>query len=355
MNDSGVVCGIHYDYPYLNSSKVDSYNYQENTDGFENKIRTAIRYYLGSTSNGNIFFTFYDENGLEYCIIKITPVLKPVFMSGSKLYQRTGNMTQVLKSDEITWFVEERYLKRNQSVLQPKTLSETENIEEVIEDDTTAIESNEVTKEVVPVIAETPIISIKNTDTKIWYYLTFYINGDWTFQNKEITSDDVEYQLPILDSLKKERMLMVYKNGCVNVVIPYDIINPKGINGRKLKMKGKIYKNGWNINSKIVTMFCINHTDMVVFNSDKSDDTSWIKIHTVTAISVHSSLGLEGNVLINPKLDATLTSTYPLSRDNCHLISGLLLKDSQTSGYLGFKTTERNYQKSIKLLEQLKE
>ena len=102
-------------------------------------------------------------------------------------------------------------------------------------------------------------------------------------------------------------------------------------------------------------MFCINHTDTVVFNSDKSDDTSWIKIHTVTAISVHSSLGLEGNVLINPKLDATLTSTYPLSRDNCHLISGLLLKDSQTSGYLGFKTTERNYQKSIKLLEQLKE
>lgn len=355
VNDSGVVCGINNDYLYLNSSKVDAYSYQKNTDGFENKIRTAIRYYLGSTSNGNVIFTFYEENRLEYCIIKITAVLKPVFMSGSKLYQRAGNMTQILKGDEITWFVEERYLKRNQSVLQPKTLSETQNIEEVIEDDTTALENNKETKEVVPVIAETPIISIKSIDTKIWYYLTFYKNGDWTFQNKAITTDDVEYELPILDALKKERMLMVYKNGCVNVVIPYDIINPKGINGRKLKTKGKIYKNGWNINSKIVTMFCINHTDMVVFNSEKSDGTAWIKIHTVTAISVHTSLGLEGNVLINSKLDATLTSVYPLSRDNCHLISGLILKDSQTSGYLGFKTTERNYQKSIKLLEQLKE
>ena len=97
VNDSGEVVGIQHDYKYLNSSNNDAYEYQPNKDGYENKIRTAVKYFLGNTANSNISFQFEVLEGKEYCIIEIKEVQKPVFLHNIKLYQRAGNMTQLLK------------------------------------------------------------------------------------------------------------------------------------------------------------------------------------------------------------------------------------------------------------------
>ncbi|HSI70738.1 MAG TPA: ATP-binding protein, partial [Gillisia sp.] len=56
VNDSGEVIGIDHEFKFLNSSERDNFPYQENKDGYENKIRTAVKYFLGNTANSNLNF-----------------------------------------------------------------------------------------------------------------------------------------------------------------------------------------------------------------------------------------------------------------------------------------------------------
>ena len=78
-----------------------------------------------------------------------------------------------------------------------------------------------------------------------------------------------------------------------------------------------------------------------------------VKIHNVSAISVHGTLHLEGNVLINSKLEATLTSIQPLALHNFHFISSLVLKDHQRSASLGFRRKDKSLDKVYHVLDQL--
>ena len=199
-----------------------------------------------------------------------------------------------------------------------------------------------------------PDFNLPEKEDKLWFHLTFYKDGGWSYQKRAVDNSEVEWEIPIMDSMKKERMLMVYDNGCVNVVTPYDVIKPRGARGRKFRTREKIYRNGWNTNAKLVEVFCAKSNDLVIFDSFDANGTRWVKAHNVSAISVHTSLHLEGNVLVNKKrFGATLQAVSLLPLDCYHLISSLVLKDTQTSGYLGVKSTERNYQKTFKTLKQL--
>jgi hypothetical protein len=366
VNDSGEAMGIHHDFPHLNSSENDAFEYSRSKDGYELKIRNAVKYFLGNTSNSNISFEFDEIDGKEYCLIKINEVLKPVFLHNIKLYQRAGNMTQLLKGDEITYFIEERFLKRNYNLPQQHPVENNE-LEEVQEDEEELVEQSLETDrdsvvEEAPAVyknsgknldLELPDLSRKKVNDKVWYHMTFYKNGGWSYQKNKVKTGDVELEIAIPDSLKKERLLMVYDNGCVNVVCPYDIIKPRGTKGRRFRTRERIYSNGWNTNAKLMNVFCVNRDDLIVFDSIDTYGVKWVKAHKVSAISVHSSLQLEGNVLINPRLNASIERAVSLPLDYYHIISSLVLKDHQTSGYLGIKRTDRNYQKTFIALEKL--
>jgi hypothetical protein len=346
VNDTGRISGISQDFNYLNSSKIDSYTYHSNNDGYENKIRTSVKYLLGNTANANIQISFIKQEQLTYCKILIQEVLKPIFLNQSKIYQRAGNMTQLLKGDEIAWFIEERFRKRLKQegtaipVLKPESIDEV--IDETVKSDDTA-ETDLLS----------PIPKPEQKDEKIWYWMSFYQDGTWSFDTKPSRDTDKIYEVPIPASLKNERLIMAYKNGCVNVVIPYDQIKPKGKNGRKLRNQGHRYSNGWNTASEIVSMFCVDRKDLLVFKSQKTDGTEWVKIHNASAISVHGTLHLAGNVLVNPNLEATLLSIHALSLHNFHFVSSLVLKDHQTSGYLGFRRKDKSLDKVYRVLDQL--
>lgn len=200
---------------------------------------------------------------------------------------------------------------------------------------------------------EIPEVEIEKPGDKVWYYLTFYKDGRWSFQKKSVDTEEVEYEFPIMNSMKRERMLMAYENGRVNVVIPYEILKPKGIKGRKLKTTGKKYKNGWNTKSRILNIFSAKDRDLILFKSKDDEGAKWIKIHHNSAISEHASLGSEGNVLVNEKRQAKPLQVVPLPLEYFNLISSLVLKDHQTSGYLGYKVTDRNLKNTFKALEQL--
>lgn len=344
VNDSGIVTGIEQDFPYLNTSAIDAHSYQPNYDGFENKIRTAVKSLLGNTANANIQVTFPTHEGTAYCKIEISQVLKPIFMNQSKLYQQAGNMTQLLKGDEIAWFIEERYRKRLSIEGGAKPESKTETIEEVEE-----VESISA-PEYKPLLPAVP--KVQKSD-KIWYWMTFYKDGGWSFDSKPISAEDKVYEVPIPNSLKNERLIMAYKNGCVNVVIPYDQIKPKGKTGRKLRKIGNRYSNGWNKEAEILRFFCTDRRDLLVFKSMDETGSEYVKIHNVEAISVHGSLHLAGNILINPKLNASITGVHMLPIHDFHFVSSLVLKNHQTSGYLGFRRKDKTLDKVFYVLEEL--
>jgi hypothetical protein len=352
VNDSGRVSGISQDFAYLNSSKVDARKYALNNDGYELKIRESVKNLLGNTPNSNIKFFFLKYDKHSYCKIEINEMLKPIFLNQTKVYQRAGNMTQLLKGDEIVWLIEERYRKRNWQEGAPIQISKPESIDEVIDEVIAETVKSEVSAQTENDLL-TPIVKINPQDEKIWYWMNFYQDGSWSFDKKQSKAADKIYEVSIPNSLKKERLIMAYKNGCVNVVIPYDQINPEGRNGRKLRKTGNRYSNGWNTASEIMAMFCVDRKDLLLLKSQKTDGTEWVKIHNVSAITVHGTLHLAGNVLINPRFEATLLSIQPIPLHNFHFISSLVLKDNQTAGHLGFRRKDKSLDKVYHVLNQL--
>ncbi len=352
VNDSGKVCGINQDYAYLNTSAKDPFNnYQCNTDGYENKIRSAVSYALGKLSNSSISFDFNCEDGLDYCIIAVKRVLKPVFVDGSKLFQRTGNMTQILKGDEITWFVEDRMMERNRFQNQSFLLAKQDNAQQINEQEAVSV-VRDFEPKVAPVLTP-PKTKVETPPDDVWHYITLYKNGDWSFQKKALNSEDAVFELPIMKSLIKERLLMVYANGCVNMVTPFDIIYPKGVKGRSKKTPGRRYMNGWNTNSEILTIHGAGENDLIVIQSKNQQGDQFIKIHNVAAISNHTSLHLAGNIVVNPKFGATITGTHILPFDYKNSLSSLIFKNYQTSTEIGFNENDRNIQTNLNALRRI--
>jgi hypothetical protein len=62
-----------------------------------------------------------------------------------------------------------------------------------------------------------------------------------------------------------------------------------------------------------------------------------------------------GNVLVNPKLDDTINSVDSLSIQDYHFVSSLMLKDNQTSGYLGYRRKDKSLDNVYRVLDQLME
>jgi hypothetical protein len=351
VNDSGIISGINEDFKYLNTSETDTYTYSKNIDGFELKIRNAVKQTMGGISNSHIDFQFNNESNKDYVVLKIKEVNRPVFVNGIKLFQRTGNMTQLLKGDEITYFIENRLQLRKSEI---KNIEITESLEEeLIPEISKVITQTKSTKVEIPHF-NLPTIDSLFENEKIWYYLTFYSSGEWSFQKKSATDLDVMIELPIYNNCKRGRIIMVYNNGCVNTVVPYDLINNKNNASKTPKKEGKRYSNGYNINAIIKDLYCLPDDYYLVFESkDSVTDTCYTKIHKVTDISAHTGLHLEGNVLINSRFNGELINVKPLPNFIGHLITSLTCTKNQTSTTLGVKNNDKDYRNAFQTLKTL--
>jgi|JFJP01.1.fsa_nt_gi Putative DNA-binding domain len=351
VNDSGFICGINDDFRYLNSSQTDTFTYTESKDGFELKIRNTVKQTMGGISNSHIDFNFNKESNKEFLLLKIKEVNRPVYVNGIKLFQRTGNMTQLLKGDEITYFIENR-LQLRKSVIKEIEITDAL-LEEVIPENTQVIPHTKTAEVEIHHFNLPPLDSLFEKNS-IWYYLTFYATGEWSFQKESVTASDVMIELPIYNSCKKGRIIMAYHNGCVNTVVPYDLINNKNNASRTPKKEGKRYNNGYNVKGIIKELYCLPGDYYLVFESkDRVSDTLYTKIHKVSDISAHNGLHSEGNVLINPRFNGELMSVKPLPNFIGHLITGLTFKDSQTSSTLGIKSNDKDYKSSFQTLKAL--
>lgn len=350
VNDSGSVSGINEDFKYLNTSETDTYTYNKNIDSYELKIRNSVKKAMGGTSNSHLDFHFYKENNKDFLLIKIKEVNKPVFFNGSLLFQRTGNMTQKLNGDEITYFIENRLQLRKMGIDSIEVLDSSEDVIPEITIANPEIKATEIEK----LSSHLPLPSIIFENEKIWYYLTIYNTGEWSFQNDESSDEDVMIEIPIYNSCKKGRIVMVYHNGRVNTVIPYDLFYNKNNASKTAKKEGKRYSNGYNISGIIKEFCCIPEDYFLVFYSkDSKNDVEYTKIHKVSDISAHVGLQAEGNVLINERFNGELVDIKILPSFIGHLITGLTFTKNQTYTTLGVKNNDKDYRSAFQTLKVL--
>jgi hypothetical protein len=355
VNDSGDVVGIEHDFQHLNSSEVDNYTYPLNIDGYQNKLRVSIKNLLGNISNSKVRIDFDSNDGKTYCIVDVKPCDYPIFMQSIKLFQRAGNMTQLLRDEEITYFIESKWRERNYFItsnFDNTTISEPEDVQ-AEESETVLVEQDSKEKANEINISNEPLVK---TDEDIWKHINLFENGDWSFSKNTLDDDEILQSIPVYKSQKKSNLIMAYDNGRVNVVSIHDLISPKGKNGRrKMRPALKRYKTGWFTDATLTHVFVASPYDLLAFKATTKDGTEWFKMHRVADISVHD-INAKGNVLINERLDdAEINFCEFVPQEYYHLVSGLVLKSSQTSSSLGYRVNDKDLKKTIQALFKILE
>lgn len=161
-------------------------------------------------------------------------------------------------------------------------------------------------------------------------------------------------EIAIYNSCKKGRIVMTYHNGCVNTVVPYDLIHNKSNASKTSRTEGKRYSNGYNIKGILVDFNCIPEDYFLVFQSrDTKNNLLYTKAHKVSDIAIHGGLQAEGNVLINPRIKGELLDVHILPGFVAHLITGLTFTKNQTSSTLGIKEGEKDYRNVTQTLSHL--
>ena len=350
VNDLGFVCGIEQDFGHLNTSQTDTYTYTPDTGGYELKIRNAVNHFMGGTANNALSFEFMREEDKTYVVITIEQVNRPVFVNGLKLYQRTGNMTQLLKGDEITYFIEHRLGIRQNVPIQTIETTQQEEEPQVQEPQEQQVEVVQAPPAgmIIPrvdVVSFPSSASMEQKDT-IWLYYTIYTTGEWSIQNRSIDTNDVKIQVPIYRSCQDGRLLFVYANGHVNSVIPRVAFRGKARNRR--------YQNGLNRNAELLQLLCVHEDSFLVFKSQSEAYPGYYyKIHRTTAIGAHASLHAQGNTLIHRDFRLQLVEVKALPLLYGHLVSDLQMRDNQTHNTKGYHENTPELRNTFKKLKEL--
>jgi hypothetical protein len=353
VDDSGNVCGINEDYKYLNSSTIDTNTYQTNTDGYENKIRSSIRHLLGSLANANLRIEFDTSDNRSICIVHIAASDRPVFMQGSKLFQRAGNMTQLLKDDEITYFVERKLLTRGNNQIQ---VALRRGSDLVVEDVIPVAPKNDEHPEINPTSEITALEKTPIDYNNIIFYLNLYKNGNWSFSPNHQMETDSLLVLPIPKIVKREMLVLVYSTGRVNIISIQDLFWPKGVDRKRKKRNfNHRYLTGWNSEVDLINVFVAKKTDLLVFKSMTEDNKEWIKLHRIEDLQVYNINAL-GNILVNPRLSgARLQSCNRIPQEFAFHLGGLILPSNQTSTSLGYAANDQGLKVKINLLNKVLE
>jgi len=338
VKDDGTLHGIESDFLYLNNSKVDSFKYHQNVDGYELKIRHTVKHHLGTIANGAVNMEFKSEEGLLYVEILVDQMTRPIYFDKEKVYQRAGNSTQQLKGEEITWLIEEMLTNRPQIDAASDHIKYPEKYEIAEFDifDKRKCRTSQVT------VGHTEEMT-NASPSEIWAYFSFYKNGDWSYQMNPEKSQDLLLEIPITESMKSEILLMVYENGKINAVIPDQMIYSLGINGKVFKKAGKRYKNGWNNRAKLEKLLMAKPKEQLLVVSAHSQGPTYYKVHHVNHIGIHTTLFCEGNILVNNKLNANLLDVFLLNPDQAETLKGFKMKEHQTSTSLGYLGNDSIY------------
>lgn len=347
VNDAGVVCGIESDFKYLNTSETDKYKYHQNQDGYELKIRESIKQHLTNASLGNLVtLEFKQEGDMIYCIVAIKQSKYPVFYNGTKLYQRMGNQTNLLKDFEIYLFIEERINKFGAQT-QPTDTEDSTEVEYGNQDGNSVDEPTKEHSEEEKKVDEATKIVIERPVLTPWRYVRLYTEGRWSYGKKSMQGDaDLvhEIMIPKEKNHKSDcRLVIAYKDGCVATIALGDV---------RPNTEDRIYTTrGWHDEIGIVAAFVADERELLAVRCTDANGEECTKFHKVTDISVHPGMGRNGNTIINA--DATITAAALVPKVLEDRLGSYLVKKTQKSNFNGFKRSDPSFRDSLHLLDAI--
>lgn len=222
VTDFGEVRGIEADYAHLDEGD-DKVSYQKNTDGFENKIRTAVNHYLGKMSLDNIKFKFYlqQSSGHIFCVITVSKTTRPVFREGRDVFKRFGNGYRALKGEEITDLA---YDKLNDTAEQLE-------FSLTMPDDCIELNPNINVEALRQAPSSSDVVKISTDFLKKmdYYYMTFYTDDQFIYSKESHASDEnvlTEVRFNRIDgNLEYSRDILVkcLKDGHAQLIQAYDL------------------------------------------------------------------------------------------------------------------------------------
>ena len=339
VNDNGVVSGINQDFQYLNTGNdVTEHGYTYNTtlDSYQLKIHNVVKERLGVLSNSHIDINFAQEGELYYCIIKVAPTRRPIYLDQQAIYQRAGNMCQRLRGEDMTNFILDRERQYSQYDVEATTQPQVKYVEKE--------------QEALPLPSQ--VITSETSSLEVKFYMQFYTNGQWSYSKKKSDATDIKVEVPIYKETLKEVLLLCYNNGCVNRIRPYDFLNPKRANGKRgWKKDGRRYENGFNLEAELMAVYSCHCNDYIaVFSTDK-DFEQYAKVHSISALTERTAIQLKGIQTVPS--DFTTVSFALIPAGKYHFVSALGLKNYQTTTSYGFRRKNIQLRTTFESLDNL--
>ena len=340
--DNGYICGIEGDYSHLNDGD-DDYSYKENDDGYLQVITNSICKILGRTAGRLVSMSIEQEDDRKYCVIEIKKASLPIWFTGNKLFVRMITTNRKLNGDEITQFVLDR-VSKNAFVKQKESEVPTE-VDLSAEDSPEEATLSPIN--VVPV--SIPVAVSAKKPLNAWRYITFYDNGEWSFQKEEVQGDDVVCTAVVPSDAKRNNHILIiaYKDGHVEATALKTLLYGKS----GLLPEGKRRGQGlYPTNGEVVSAFCANKKDILLLTSELAGDL-FVKALDVDTLGIHDRMGKGNEIIREP--GAALIGALRIPNDEGARIalrgSGIFIEKNQkyTKGGVRISSLASNYRQLI--------
>lgn len=351
VNDNGDAIGIEDEFKLLNTSTTDSHTYKENSDGYENKLRSGINALLSPVAQDYVNISFSECDGHIVCEVKIQPSYSVVWYNEHDAYKRMGNRTAHLRSEAIVKLVLDK-MDLLRSVALQVVPTPVNSQDEILPEEPTVDAEPETEPQTTKVAAPSKLkMKGEVRNGKGSFYMNMFTNGDWSWSKDIPTDDDLEFCIPINSPASKNDLIMVYADGCVNRVKAYQL--------HLAKKENKRYMNGRrNDGVKLLKAFHANEDDMLACDS-MLDGHRFVKVHPVAHVSRHENMSSYGNRLINVsgKDGVTMTDICFVAAEHTNRVSALFKTENQKSLSLGIQMDVPRYESKfghvVKTLESL--
>lgn len=350
VNDNGDVVGIESEYTFLNLSKKDKKCYQQNKDGYQNKIRSGIIRHLGPVAQDYVTFSFPQHDEHTVCEVTVEESHSVIWYDEREAYKRTGNRTTHLRAEAINKLILDKcgMYKQQSQIVKNDLQTEDEVLTEQQESIEIADEKLEVVKVPMPTkVASKGVQRVGNGS----FYMNLFSNGEWSWSKDVPSDDDLEFCVPINSPASKNDLYMVYEDGCVNRVDAYHLHLNRGKECHR-------YSNGRrNDGVKLLKAFAAKEDDMLACFC-KQDGHPFVKAHPNSHVSRHEIMNLKGNILINVagKPNVEYEDICFVASQHRLRVSSLFKTENQTANCLGFQmdlNKNSKYQETVKTLRSL--
>ena len=331
------IVGIEGDYTHLSEGATE-HQFPANRDGYQLRIREAISKMCNGLANSLVEIEIKQEQNHDYCIISVSPAIRPIWVNGNKLFTRTGNRVTQLYGEDITSFI---YEKTSYSILDKL------DIDDAFASFSPDIVANIVRSTMKAYINETkPKRTIDNIPAdEVRYYIVWKNDRTWFRQNSKCLDDDVAFQLPVRKSDHDSLLIFCYDNGKVNEI---------ELSKFKTKTKlGQVKQNGFCERSRLKEIFLAPRGSLLAVYSQNQHGQHMVKVHHISDINPTGSAANQGASIIPttgvPEMYKLVSGAY------VKMVKSLVMQSNQTSQSFGYPvdSSQEDISSAVKCLNDL--